>query len=477
VNRGQSLLVINAEVGGQAGREIRVSAARILQVGARLARRHGEAVLDAAGGAVIPGLHDHHVHLRALVAARQSVDESAAADPAAFDRIITQAAAALGPGAWLRVTGWTETSAGYLDRYRLDKLTGANLARVQHRSGAMWVLNSAALRQASAADSDLAGIERDDRGVPTGRLLRLDGWLRDRLGSSLSADSFRTQLADFARRSACLGVTGFTDTTPNRDQPDVDEFTQLSSAGVIPQRLVLMAPPGLREPAADRVSLGPRKVILDDAALPEAAELASLARATHQAGSRLAVHCVTAEQLLITVAALEELGRAKGDRIEHASVVPPGYPARLAQLGVVVVTQPGFIGVRGDDYLRDVALTEQAWLYPAATLARAGVAVAAGTDAPFGPSDPWRCVTSAVTRRTPAGQVLGPAEQMSPQQALQLFLTAPEDPRRARTVAPGQPGDLCVLRVPLRPFLAQPSAEGVRACIIGAQVFPSDHGS
>src|SRR5258707_1022969 len=81
-------------------------------------------------------------------------------------------------GRWLRATGWSETSAGPLDRRRMDALTGAVPARVQHRSGAMWVLNSAALREVGADDSDVDGIERDDRGAPTGRLLRADGWLR-----------------------------------------------------------------------------------------------------------------------------------------------------------------------------------------------------------------------------------------------------------------------------------------------------------
>jgi predicted amidohydrolase YtcJ len=478
-----TLVVVNAEVSGRPGLGIRVSREEILEVGAGLSPRRGEAVLDAGGGAVIPGLHDHHVHLRGLLAARLSADVSAAADPAAFDRMVAAAAAAVGRGRWLRATGWSETSAGPLDRHRLDALTGAVPVRVQHRSGAMWVLNSAALRQVGGDDRgadgtdtggiDTGGIERDDRGVPTGRLLRMDGWLRDRLPSALPADWLGEGLADYGRRCALLGLTGFTDATPGRDQADVDAFGKLSADGSFPQRLLLMAPPGLRPPPTGRVTLGPRKVILDDAALPDVAELAALAAQAHRRGSALAVHCVTAEQLIVAVAAFEQAGVA-GDRIEHASVVPPGYAARLARLGLTVVTQPGFISVRGDDYLCEVPAPEQAWLYPCATLARAGTVVAAGTDAPFGPADPWRCVAAAVARRTPAGRVLGPTERLSPVRALRLFLTAPDDPGRLRHVRPGQPGDLCVLRTPLRPFLARPTADGVRAGIIGAQVFEAE---
>jgi predicted amidohydrolase YtcJ len=463
------VLVQNAEVNGRPGRDVRVGPGEILAVGSGLARRRGERVLDARGGAVIPGLHDHHLHLRAVVAARQSVDLSGAAGPAAFDALVATAAQEAGPGRWLRATGWSEHAGGQLDRYRLDALAGPRPVRVQHRSGAMWVLNSAALQQVGADDAELDGVERDDAGRPTGRLLRLDDWLRSRLPPGPGAGGLRADLAAYARECARAGVTGFTDATPGISQAEVDELGQLSAAGIIPQRLMLMAPAGLREPPAAAVTLGPQKLILDDATLPDAAELAAVISQAHRSGSAVAVHCVTAEQLIVTVAALERAGPA-GDRIEHASVVPPGYPAELARLGLTVVTQPGFISDRGDDYRREVDAAEQPWLYPCATLIRAGVAVAGSTDAPFGPADPWRCIAAAVNRRTPGGHVLGRPERISAGRALRLFLGAADDPGRPRTVAPGQPADLCVLRAPLRQVLARPAADAVRAAIIAGQV-------
>jgi predicted amidohydrolase YtcJ len=464
-----TVLVQNAEVNGRPGRDVRVGSGEILNVGARLAPRRGETVLDAGGGAVIPGLHDHHLHLRAALAARQSVDLSGAASPAAFDQLVAEAARAAGAGRWLRATGWSEHTAGPLDRRRLDALAGRKPVRVQHRSGAMWVLNSAALQEVGADDARLDGVERDDRGTPTGRLLRLDEWLRARLPADPGAGGLRAELGAYALERARAGVTGFTDATPGIGQAEVDEFGQLSADGIIPQRLVLMAPPGLREPPAAAVTLGPQKVILDDAAQPDVPQLGALISQAHRSGSAVAVHCVTAEQLIVTVAAMERAGTAR-DRIEHASVVPPGYPAALARLGLTVVTQPGFISDRGDDYLREVQAPEQAWLYPCASLIRAGVAVAGSTDAPFGPADPWRCIAAAAQRRTPAGQVLGRPERISAGRALRLFLGAADAPGRPRTVAPGQPPGLCVLRAPLRQVLASPAADCVRAAIIGGQV-------
>lgn len=510
-----TILIRDVVVRGRPGQDVRVGPRTVLEVGPSLTRGRGEEVLDAAGGEVIPGLHDHHIHLRALIAARWSVDVSAAASPADLDRIIAAAATAslvtastvtadLVTGQqtpWLRVTGWSEHTGGNLDRWRLDTLVGRVPVRVQHRSGAMWVMNSTALELVAAEDCDLPGVERDRHGELTGRLLRMDGWLREQLaaigvgelknGGIAAGSGVRHRqvsgvpgkwlaigLADYAAACARLGVTGFTDATPGRDQADVDEFERLSTAGIIPQRLVLMAPPGLNSPgprapgpsqAPSRVTIGPMKVILDDALLPEVGQLTATIATAHDAGSAVAVHCVTAEQLIIAVAAFERAGPA-GDRIEHAGVVPPGYPAKLAQLGLTVVTEPGFIGARGDDYLRDMPAGEQDWLYPCASLVRTGVAVAAGTDAPFGPVDPWLCIASAVTRRTPAGRVLGRNERMSTDQAIRLFLAMPEDPARLRVVAAGQPADLCVLHTPVREMLARPDHGPVQATIIGGQI-------
>ena len=474
----KTLMIRNVVVGRQAGLDVRVGKRWVEEVARKLAVRPGEDVLDGDGGALIPGLHDHHVHLRAVVGARQSVDVSAVADAAEFDRVLAASAdgADVGSGSdrWVRVTGWHELRAGALDRRRLDALAGAVPVRVQHRSGSMWVLNSVALERLSAGQSRLAGIERDDRDEPTGRLFRLDDWLRDRLGSGDATLPFETGLKLYAAECARLGVTGWTDATPGREQADVNELSCLAGAGVFGQRLVLMAPPGVEPPQPGQVTTGPVKVMLDDTALPDVREFASQIESAHRSGSAVAVHCVTAEQLVVAVAAFEMAGTpdrpAGSDRIEHAGVVPPGYAERLARLGLAVVTQPGFIGARGDVYRREVSPAEQDWLYPAASLMRAGVSVAAGTDAPFGPGDPWQCIASAVTRRCPDGKVLGWAERVPASRALRMFLAAPDDVRAIRTVAPGQRADLCLLHSSVRDALASLPAPVIRATVLSGIV-------
>ena len=66
------MLIRNAEVGARPGVDVRLAAGRVEAIG-RLEPRPGEPCTDAGGGCLLPGLHDHHLHLRALAATRHSV--------------------------------------------------------------------------------------------------------------------------------------------------------------------------------------------------------------------------------------------------------------------------------------------------------------------------------------------------------------------------------------------------------------------
>ena len=78
------MLIRRASIGGGGCVDIRCGGGRIEAMAGRLAPLRGEPLLDAAGGAVLPGLHDHHIHLYAAAAARASVScgPPEVADPA-----------------------------------------------------------------------------------------------------------------------------------------------------------------------------------------------------------------------------------------------------------------------------------------------------------------------------------------------------------------------------------------------------------
>jgi predicted amidohydrolase YtcJ len=431
------ILIRGAEVEGER-LDVRVESGRIAALGSGLAAAAGDLALEARGGALLPGLHDHHLHLLAWAAALGSLP---CGPPEVRDEAALVAALrGIPPGAsFLRGVGYHESVAGELDRGRLDAWLPDRPLRIQHRSGQLWVLNSAACRAVGLDEGrDAAGVERDAQGRATGRLFRLDAWLRERLGPAAPPD-----LAPVGAALARAGVTGVTDATPDLEAGAAAALAAAAAAGALPQRLVLLGAD------AAGFEVGPHKLVLDERALPRLDELAERIARAHGAGRAVAIHCVTRAELVLALAALEQAGTHAGDRIEHASVAPPELVAWIARLGAAVVTQPGFVRSRGDAYLREVEPRDQPWLYRCAGFTAAGVALGAGTDAPFGEPDAWRAMQAAVDRRTAAGQTLGAGEALSPERALALFTTPPEAPGGApRRITPGARADLCLLDRP-----------------------------
>jgi predicted amidohydrolase YtcJ len=419
-----------------------------------LQSRPGEEVMEADGGVLLPGLHDHHVHLRALAAAAASVPvgPTQARNAAELARALRAADADLPPGIWLRAVGYHESVAGALDRHILDGLLPRRPVRVQHRTGALWVVNSLAADRLGLSECELSGVERDGTGRPTGRLWRMDHWLADRVpGTTLD-------LGAVSSKAGSLGITGFTDATPGVDERDL---AFLASAPIT-QHVCCMAAPDLRLPPG--VSAGPEKIMLDDTSLPLLPDLTARVHGAHAAGRPVAVHCVTRVQLVLTLAALDLAGRLPGDRIEHGAVI--GADSLPELRGLTVVTQPHFVAERGEQYATDVPPDDHPDLWRLRSLIDAGVDVAAASDAPFGNEDPWHVMRAAVQRP----RQFAADEAVSPARAVALFLGEPAAPGVQRLVAPGRPADLTLLRVGLVDLLCSLGSDLVAATFIGGEL-------
>jgi predicted amidohydrolase YtcJ len=463
------LLLHEVVVGGRLV-DVRVSDGRITEIDRRLTGRAGEDEVDGRRGALIPGLHDHHIHLVALAAAERApfVGPPVVTDGRGLAAALDQAHRALADDEWLQAIGYHESVDGPLDRRRLDTLVADRPVRVQHRSGGEWVLNSRALALVGADEvASRPGIEQDDAGRPTGRLRGLDRWLHERLPQPPPPD-----LAPVGRRLAQYGVTGVTDATPVVSVDDLQPVADAAAAGDLPQRVVATGAPRLAATALPApLAVGPVKLVIADYALPALDDLVRWIASAHDAGRPVAVHCVTRVGLALALDAGDRAGFRPGDRIEHGSVVPPDLRSVVAAQGLVVVTQPGFVVERGDRYLAQVDAEELPHLYPCRSLIEAGIPVGGGTDAPFGHPDPWRAIAAAVERRTSTGAPLGVREAVSPERALALFLTPLDDPGGLpRQVAVGAPADLCLLAGPLSRALEEPSSRSVCLTVAGGVV-------
>jgi predicted amidohydrolase YtcJ len=166
-----SVIVRNAEVAGHPRPiDVRIEQGTVVAIGSALPTERADRVLDARHGGLLPGLHDHHVHLRASAAALASVPVGPPAVHSLGDLRVALASAPEGPEGWIRAVGYHESVAGALDASVLDELEPARPVRVQHRSGELWILNGEALRRTGAARHDAPGIERAPGGAPTGRI-------------------------------------------------------------------------------------------------------------------------------------------------------------------------------------------------------------------------------------------------------------------------------------------------------------------
>ena len=66
------MLITRADLRGRGLADVRIESSRVVQIG-DLTAYPDEVLLDADGGALLPGLHDDHIHLLSYAASLDSV--------------------------------------------------------------------------------------------------------------------------------------------------------------------------------------------------------------------------------------------------------------------------------------------------------------------------------------------------------------------------------------------------------------------
>lgn len=428
MNRSYDLVLRQARLPGGVIADVGVAQGQVIDVAPRLARSDND--IDCAAKLLVPGLHDHHLHLLATAARDQSVDLSPCASADDMISALRKRAKELPPDQWVRAVGYDERVAGLPDRHLLDLWLPDRPLRMQDRTGALWVLNSAGLSRLAEASWPNC-VERAADGQPNGRLWRGDAWLQERL------KSHPPSLDPLSRHMAAWGVTAVTDAGVNNGPSEGAVLSDAVRRGELRQRLTVMGRPDL--PLAADYKMGPVKLLFDERALPDMDDLVSRIGAARRCGRAVAAHCVTAGELVTYLAALEQTGGARqGDRIEHGSIIPESLIADIAKAGLIIVANPGFFHQRGDRYVAEVEPQDWPDLHRLASLIAAGIPVLAGSDAPYALPNPWIAIRAAMLRQTPSGAIIGAQEALSAEQALALF--SPDCP-----ITIGAPADYCLI--------------------------------
>ena len=131
-----------------------------------------------------------------------------------------------------------------------------------------------------------------------------------------------------------------------------------------------------------------------------------------RAGMQAGFHCIGDEAVRIAVTAMRQASEQCGieamiaarHRLEHVEMITPDLISQMARLAVVASVQPRFDEFWGGEdgmYAARVGTERARAMNPFAAMARAGVALALGSDSPVTPLGGWEVVRAAAHHRTP----------------------------------------------------------------------------
>ena len=394
-------------------------------------------IIDCRGRALMPGFVDAHCHLLAQAAAHSALDCSPKAVNSIEElrELVRRKAAALPAGQWIRGVGYDHLSLSdgrHPTRDDLDSVSPNHPLRLDHRSGHAVVLNSRALEIAGIDDTTPDPVEgvtdRDPAtGRPTGLLLELSGFLRERLGTSRDYPQLEADVVALDRSLLSYGITSVQDAGASNGLDRWRTLQSLQASGKLSYRVTMMTGASCLDELAsaelqwgsgdDMLRLGHAKIMLTlttGALHPNEPELKQIVNDTHRRGFPVAIHAIEREAIEASVQVLEEArlepspAGVRRDRIEHCAECPPHLVARIRDAGITVVTQPGFIYWNGDGYLRRVESSMLPHLYPSSALLEACVPLGFSSDGPVIDTNPWPGIYSAVTGKTREGNALSP---------------------------------------------------------------------
>lgn len=447
-------------------------------------------VLDLGGATLLPGFIDAHVHLMwaGLAARAPSVSPSAT-----VDGILTEVAAAVavtGPDDWVELSGYDQRPLGrHLTAAELDTVSAGRKVFLGHVSGHGCVVNTAVLDLLPAGSTGNPGFLAEEA-MAAARLLR----------PPRSMVELAAAIEHSARKCRTEGITACAEAGLGSElfaygPLDAGAFQRAHENGQLPIRTQLMVAADALNPVqaaphdhtthaislglrtgfgTGRLSLGALKVFTDGGMMARTAALSrpyqgsldsgQLQRTSrplediivegHLAGWQLAVHAIGDRAVDV---ALDAIARAQRQhprpharhRIEHAGLVRPDQLPRFAALGVSAVIQPSFLRHFGDDYAAIMGAERAPWLYRGRGFLDNGVRVVGSSDRPVADGSPLRAIQFMVERSSLSGQIIGPNESVTVDEALRAYTSDAayachwED--SAGTISAGKRADLVVL--------------------------------
>jgi len=486
----------------------------------------GTQKLNLEGRTVLPGFIDAHEHLSLFAeeSLKLNCSPQRVASLTELVGLVKSEVSRIAPGEWIRGVLYDDTKMSesrLLTRNDLDAVAPNNPVIIVHVSSHWAVVNSAALR--------LGGLN-DNSPNPKGGVLgrepgsgRLDGRLVEMALFNFAFEGMAVQptiVPPFSReiRRAALrrathilnaaGICGVGDalTAPSY----ITSYRDLAANMELSLRVNMMVPYiflprlediGLLGPWGNEwVRCGGIKVIIDGAIAGRTAALKegyaddpnnkgvlliedqeslnAIVERIHCAGYQACVHANGDLAIEMALNAVEkaQIAQPRKDprhRIEHCTMVDDELLSRMARLGVMALPFGSYLYQHGEKLKRFYG-DRAARMFAHNSFLKAGVKVAGSSDHPAGLYPPLLGVQSMVTRQTVSGDIIGPGEKISLEEAFRMYTVyaayaSGEEQIKGRLL-PGMLADMVVLEKD--PWESPPeeiSTIGVHQTIVGGQ--------
>ena len=447
-------------------------------------------VLTLPGRTVLPGFIDAHIHVLSSGVRHVMAADCDQRTIAEVQEVLRQDAGGTPAGEWVQGFKFDDTKTAenrFLNRDDLDAVSTEHPITVSHRAGHVSYLNSRAL--------ELAGYTRDTPDPPGGRLGRdpvtgdLNGVIYERAAQPLRAllPPVTPEVRAEGLRVICqmlnrAGLTSVHDARVSADE--LRTYQAGKENGDLTLRVSMLMGqeffPALRDAGLqsgfgdDRLRIGGIKMVSDGAIATRTAYLSkpyvgsdedfgilamtpeeteSEVMTMHRAGFQVCIHANGDLAIDIVLTAYEKAQAAypredARHRIEHCTLVNAELLGRMKALGVVATPFCTYVYYHGEKmpfYGED----RIEWMFAQRSFMDYGVVATGATDYPPGPFEPLLGIQSCVTRTDSSGNVWGPSQRISVEEALTVYTIngayASFEEDRKGSIEAGKLADLVVL--------------------------------
>ena len=448
---------------------------RIVEVGQEIKTESRE-YLDLGEKVLTPGFNDAHCHTIWYGLTLEEIDCNSANSLDELYVLIAEQAKN-GDQDWVLAAGFNQGKVGgYPDIEILDRITLGKPLFIRHTSGHSCIINTTAFEKSGLANrsSEVGGeVVRDEAGNFTGILEETAQSAVQALFLPRSHQEM-VQAIDSATISyAREGITSFTEAGIGggwigHSPLELSAYQSALESGKLRARAQLMPVSdalhqvkgsrkdpnafgldlGLRTGlGSEMLSIGPMKIFLDGSLLAMTSALSEefeqgkpgnfgyfqqdsedlFQTILDAAGSRwsVAAHAIGDRAVELGLDALEEAITRYGQpliphRIEHGGIVTDRQLKRSVELGVRIVSQPGFIPTLGKQMKLNIGERSN-YSHRMMSYLQKGMEVAGSSDRPVANGAPLKIMQCMVQRLDEDGEVYGPDERISPYQALAAY--------------------------------------------------------